>query len=355
MSAPSEGHRATYYDGRVAAARTARVTVEGSALVIRTEGETARWPVEAVRIVGRATDGPVRQLRHGDARLVVHEAAAFAALARACPQLTMSAPERRAHAREVALWIGGSFAAVAVLVFVIIPIVAASIAELVPRSAERRLGEVVRRQLFAQMGDRTCDGAAALSALKGALVRLHPQGADIELIVLDTPIVNAFTLPGGQIVLMRGLVEFTEAPDEVAGVLAHELAHDVHRHALKFFLKAATTSVLIGIVIGDVTGGTVLAAAGSFLAAAAYTREYEREADSSALLWLDRAGYGPSGIVRFFERLKAKEGDLGEGALRYLSTHPPLGERIAAADDAVPSRAPAFSDEEWRAIKALCR
>jgi Zn-dependent protease with chaperone function len=351
MSAPSEGYCATYFDGRVAAARPATVSIEAGTLAIRTGGDVLHWPLREVRLVARAADSTVRQLRYGEARLTIPDDSAFAWIALACPQLASSLPERRALARQAALWIGGSFAAVAFLIGVIIPFFAASVAVLIPSSVERRLGEMIKQQIFTEFGDRLCTNRVAMPALEGVFAQLQPEGGPIVLMILNGPVVNAFSLPGGQIVVMRGLIDFAKTPDEIVGVLAHELAHHVHRHPLKRFLKAATTSALLG----DLTGGTILATAGSFLAATAYSREYEREADATALRWLSAAEYDTGGMGRFFARLEEKEGDETKGPLRYLSTHPPLDERIAAtAGGGARSRVQAFSKTQWDAIKAIC-
>ena len=162
----------------------------------------------------------------------------------------------------------------------------------------------------------------------------------------------SFALPGGWVVLFRGLIEEAEAPEEVAGVLAHEIGHVVHRHGTERIFKALGVQLLVQIVMGGVSDG-LMSSAGQVLLLLSYSREDEAEADAAALDLLAAAGMRNDGLAAFFRRLAEQESDLPE-ALRFLSTHPSL--RARARDLARPQGPadPAMTPEDWQALRAIC-
>jgi hypothetical protein len=147
--------------------------------------------------------------------------------------------------------------------------------------------------------------------------------------------INAFALPGGPMFLHRGMIEAARSEGEIAGVMAHELAHVVLRHGTaqatkgqKFQIGAIAGQVL-GAVIGGRTGavvsqGSQLGLGVTFLK---YSREYEREADLFGAQLMARAGYNPREMARMFETIE-KQG--GGGGPEFLSDHPNPGNRVQA-------------------------
>ena len=85
----------------------------------------------------------------------------------------------------------------------------------------------------------------------------------LEAHVLSSTVPNAFALPGGKVYLLDGLLQKAESPDEIAGVLAHELGHVHHRDGLRRLIQTGGTSFLIGLLFGDVTGGSAVVFAGT--------------------------------------------------------------------------------------------
>lgn len=165
--------------------------------------------------------------------------------------------------------------------------------------------------------------------------------------VLDSPVVNAFALPGGYVYVTRGLLALANDEAEVAAVLAHEIGHVAARHgperqqtALGAQLGAAAATLLGAILLGDEAADLVAQIAGLGAAAwvAGYSREQEREADRLAVRYLVRAGYDPAALARILSALEAWDGlraELGgRGGVRmpeFLSTHPRTPERVATA------------------------
>ena len=163
---------------------------------------------------------------------------------------------------------------------------------------------------------------------------------------------NAFALPGGWVVVFRGLIEQAEAPEEVAGVLAHEIGHVVHRHGTERIFKALGVRLLVQIVTGGVSD-SLMSSAGEVLLLLSYSREDEAEADAAALDLLAAAGMRNDGLAAFFRRLAERDAEL-PAALRFLSTHPSHGAR--ARDLARPQgpAGEAMSTEDWQALRHIC-
>lgn len=149
--------------------------------------------------------------------------------------------------------------------------------------------------------------------------------------VIDDPMVNAVSLPGGPIYVFRGLLDATNRNEsELAGIIGHEIAHVEKRHAAKQY----SNQVVAGTIISVGTGGSVQTAAqiANLFIQLEYSRGDEYEADSAAIAYMHRAGYDPYGLVRFFEKLMAmqKEGR-GNVITNNLRTHPLTSARIERA------------------------
>lgn len=145
---------------------------------------------------------------------------------------------------------------------------------------------------------------------------------------------NAFAMPGGNIVINRGLLDKAEKDIEVLGVVAHELAHVTQRHVLRSMIQGAGLFLLIQTVLGDMTGLiAVLGDQGSFLLSQSFSRDMEREADAIGFSYLEKAKIPPNGLILFFEKIiKESEKLLGKELskmnISFLSTHPDTEERI---------------------------
>jgi beta-barrel assembly-enhancing protease len=288
--------------------------------------------------------GPLR-LGLDAARLVVEDVAFAPALMAAAPHL------RRARHRVL---VAGSVATIILLTTVAalwwrMPVLAAAIAKHVPVAWERQLGEDVEAQPW--LGKRCSDpeGEAALGKLMQRLIQGIDTPYPIVVSVRDSAMVNAIALPGGHVVLLRGLLSEAQSPDEVAGVLAHELTHVRLRHPMRALIANSGLALLFELTIGNGTGASV----GLLLTTLSYSRAMEAEADDGGLALLRRADISSDGLAAFFGRLNKREHGL---PVPYLSSHPPTAERlaIARAQPAGHTR-PALSETEWHALKAICQ
>jgi Zn-dependent protease with chaperone function len=159
------------------------------------------------------------------------------------------------------------------------------------------------------------------------------SGYEFKFHIMQDTNVNAFAIPGGHIVILTGLLEEAESAEEVAGVLAHEIAHVTRRHSLRNVIKSAGLLVTVQALLGDASGLFGLAAEASrYLLEQKFSRDFEREADDTGWAYLVEANIDPRGMRHFFEKLKVmleKSGmSVMENSLALVNTHPTSQERI---------------------------
>ncbi len=161
--------------------------------------------------------------------------------------------------------------------------------------------------------------------------------------LVDTPTINAFVLPGGWVYVTTGLYDTVESDDELAGVLAHEIAHNVNQHAIERMRKAPKGLGLLqlasiaAIILGRSPEAAVLASTAANAITAAVLNgnsvEAEKEADAHGIGYLARTQYNPTGMLTFFEKLASTSGKFYEENLGIYQTHPLTRDRVRAAKD----------------------
>lgn len=359
-----DGH---YLDGRIAARQRATIRLMKTGLELTTEsGRTAFWPYAEIRQAqGFYAGEQVRLERGGEIpeALLVRDPAFLSDLHRVAPEFggRFHNPARRRLRVKLTLLAAAAAVGITAALYVWgIPAFADLVASRVPVAWEERLGEAVLAQLAPP--ERRCLDPArvrAIDDLVAALTRPLPAFPyTVRVVVVDQPAVNAFALPGGYIVVLRGLLERTRSAEELAGVLAHELQHILHRHPTRAVLQHASTGLLVAAVTGDVSGALAYGLEGArTLGLLRYSRRFEEEADREGTRMLVAAGIDPAGMVEFFESLR-KEGREAPALLQYLSTHPSPAERIARLRGLVaqaprpPSRLRV--DAEWGELRRIC-
>jgi Zn-dependent protease with chaperone function len=136
--------------------------------------------------------------------------------------------------------------------------------------------------------------------------------------------INAYALPGGQIVVNTGLIAAVDSPGEMAGVLAHEISHVERHDSLRGMVHLLGTRAVLGVVMGTYSD-TVWGDLASRLVNLSYSRELESEADREALVTMTRAGIVPHGLETFLAKLGARH----HGSADFLSSHPGDEQRLA--------------------------
>lgn len=170
----------------------------------------------------------------------------------------------------------------------------------------------------------------------------NQAAAGFQFFVVSAPSINAFAMPGGYIGIHTGLITASRSESELAGVMAHEIAHVTQHHLARSFERAGqmnlpmTAAVIAAILLGASNpqmGEAALAAtmAGSSQMQLDFTRSNEQEADRVGIQMLASAGFDPLGMPGFFERLQQEYRYTSSGLPEFLSTHPVTLDRIADA------------------------
>lgn len=205
-------------------------------------------------------------------------------------------------------------------------------------SQEREIGKRILPALLGSQSNYAPESQVAIKKIAARLIDANPELQKIEFDFRVSPAedVNAFALPGGIIIMNRGLLASAETPEEVAGVLAHEMAHVERRHTLRSLvgrLGYLGGFVILSLVISP--DAAIVLGQSLQIATLKYSRDDEREADRVGHRFLVNAGVAPEGMISFFEKLGQKErGLLGDHtgvastAAKFFSTHPLSGERV---------------------------
>lgn len=361
---------ARYFDGLSSHPREVVISFGERSLVIIGYDDVVigHWPLASLRALGLRGDPTVQIVPQDDSdeRLVLSDAEMIRAIGMVCPDLYVRPVNRRGVGRAL-VWGAGAVGAVLVMVFVLVPLLADRMAELIPPEREVALGDSVVGQLqsllhWSGQGDAGfCTGPEGQAALTRLVARLNPDTElpyPLRVDVIDHSLINALAVPGGRILLFRGLLEAADTPEEVAGVLAHEIGHVVSRDPTRGVLRAAGTAGILGLFLGDVFGGTVLVAASEAMLNATNQREAETLADETAYRLLARAKLPSRPFARFFEKMHDQYGDDDKSVVRYFASHPGLlgrAERAAAADAIGDGPfEPSITDRDWVALRGIC-
>jgi len=359
--------QAHYLDGQTAIRHPATVRLMRQGLEVTTGGGWTRfWPYAEIRQTQGFYEGEEVRLERGGTIpevLLVSDLGFLLSLHELAPELSarFHNPARRgARLRLTVLAAAGVVALTAAIYLWGIPALATLAAARVPVSWEEQLGKSAVEYLAP--AEKRCEDPRLNAAVNEIAARLTaaapPSPYAFRVYVLDHPVFNAFAAPGGYVVVFRGLLERTSTPEELAGVLAHELQHVLHRHATRAIIQHASTGLLIAALSGDVTGPlTYGLEAARVLGQLSYSRQAEEEADREGMKMLVAASVDPAGMIGFFGVLMKKEGKTPE-ALKYLSTHPTSAERVARltamAAAAKGKPAPLLPGSDWSQIRGLC-
>lgn len=230
-----------------------------------------------------------------------------------------------------------------------------AIVALVPDSWAVKAGDLVLDELYTEYSSNVCHSEEGDKALAKMVDGLHMQGLPyaLRVQVVDHGQVNALTAPGGRVVLLNGLIQKAESADEVAGVLAHEVGHVYYKHPMQGLVNVLGLSIVGSFFGGDAGSIAVV------VLSLSYSRDAERQADDKALQILRDSNVSAQGFLDFFARLKKKEQDTVAAELqKLLSTHPLTEERmkyIADYIDTEKKSVPLLTEEEWQALKDICK
>ncbi len=360
-----------FLDGVTSARRPVLVELSPDGVIVRDAEERdmlARWPYGELDHLA-APEGVLRFGRVGArqlARLEVRDPTLAAAIDEASVPVDRSgASERRGRIKVIA-W---SLAAVVSLVLGAVfgvPALADKIAPLVPLRAERWLGEAVDAQARKMLdkgtagrafecggGSGEAEGRAALAKLIGRLESAAGLPIPLDAKVVRRSEANAIALPGGHIYVFEGLVNRSESPDELAGVIAHEIGHVANRDGTRSILQAAGLSFLFGMLLGDFVGGSAVVIGARAVLQSSYSREVEGAADRYGIDLMRRAGGDPRALGVVLTRIAGAN----HPGMVILSDHPDTKARVAVINTLAVAPSPPQSllePSEWAALKRIC-
>jgi beta-barrel assembly-enhancing protease len=321
-----------YYDGRTAARESVTLTLEGNRLCIRrADGTTRLWPLSLVRQTQGSLSTEQVRIEFGDepAEAVLVNDPRFAAEIRAASPEAKRVVRRQWKTSQVLTWSASALAIAGALYVFGGPAAAAWAANRLPPSWEVEMGKSLAKQV--SRFQQVCADADTVAELRALVTRLAEAGPPspypFHVLVLRDTIANAFAAPGGYIFLNSGLLTATETPEELAGVLAHEMQHVTLRHSTRAILR----EVPVQVAIAGVTGGSGIEATAGTIATLGmlrYRRADEAEADREGMRLLNAAAVDASGMISFMRTLETKHGDVPTFA-RYLSSHPRTVDRVA--------------------------
>ncbi len=297
--------------------------------------------------------------------LYVKDPAVIVAFRRAAPQDWLAELERTAGevrrsraTRRLVLWSGlAAFIALIAASWLGFDSLVKGAVGRVPVEWEEGIGQAGAQEFLA--GQTVIKDGPAVAAVEEMMRRLTEAIPDnpytFRVAVVRSDVVNAFALPGGFVVVFTGLLETAESPEEVAGVLAHEVNHVLHRHGTERILKNFGLVAVLTVFTGNQQGLVGLARRmGAELITLRFGREQEIEADLSGVALLHRARIEPGGLVRFFQRLS--EADARR--IELLSTHPMSAgraERIRQAIGKLGPRQSLVFSFDWSQVQRSLR
>lgn len=203
------------------------------------------------------------------------------------------------------------------------------IASRVSQETELGIGERALAELEKQH-ELTQEGAAARAVADIGARLTKGSRYQYRWYISDDDEVNAYALPGGIVVVNRGMIKEAASAEELAGVLAHEVQHVEHRHTLQQIIASAGWAAVLAVVLGDVSAVTAMVV--HQLGNLRNSRKLEAQADAEGMKALARAGIPLDGMASLFRRLQADEAKKGGEGPALLSSHPATDERIATLD-----------------------
>jgi beta-barrel assembly-enhancing protease len=217
-----------------------------------------------------------------------------------------------------------------IYLFIVAPYIAVKIVGLIPQKQEILLGNKMFESIE-QFSDIDRDMSLRLNEFYAETN--FKSKYPVDIIYVDESLVNAYAVPGGKIVVYRGLIEKMNDWKQLAGLLAHELAHVEKRHSLKSLSRSLSIYLAVAVLTTDLSGASTVLIDNAFkLNELSHSRSFEKEADDTGFDYMNENKIDPQGMVELFEKIEKEESMLvnekSRKILRYVSTHPLTEDRI---------------------------
>lgn len=235
----------------------------------------------------------------------------------------------------------------------------------IPQSTEDQIGQLAIQSLITKPECVEPQGRASLEKMTHKLQQGMQRDIKIKVRVASgNETLNAFATPGGYLVIFSGVLKNADSANEVAGVLAHEMAHIEMNHPMKSLVRHLGVSLTLQLMFGNQGAISKIAQLAGIFQQLHYSRQDELEADLVGQNLLKKARLDPAGLKLFFERLKKaetgqnnNEGSEFSEILSYFSTHPHTQVRInqfKPGQTNANTYEEALNETEWRALKNIC-
>ena len=348
-----------YYDGKTATPHNVTLHATGSFIEILDQNETqiARWKVSDIKVIEKPTPpipGKLGYAKQPHARIMMEDDKAWKYIT----SKIKSENKPMTLPTSVPALVALAVIAVAVLAFSFLglPRLMENAAYLIPDQTAKAIGKNITDSMISSY--RVCNSPKGEAALQKLVNRISENTSrDIKYnvrVVDEASVPNAFAAPGGYIIIYKAVLDSASGPDDVAGVLAHEMSHVDLYHASKSLVRNVGFSAMLAMMLGD---ASVVKVAG-MINQLHFSREDETEADEHAVKLLEQAKIDPNGLANFFESILRIQGDIDvAGLLGYLSTHPETKERIQNIKKIRKKRlnyTPAITPNEWKDLQNIC-
>ena len=209
---------------------------------------------------------------------------------------------------KITLYFVAGFALVAIIVSMLLGYMVRALVAKVPVEWEQELGDTLMQEVRKEktfLTDRKLQ--AKLETAVAPLIKVLPQrGIEFRFYILEDPIPNAFALPGGHVLVNTGLLEFADRPEELAGVIAHEIAHVTEKHGFRKIISSAGPFLIFRMFLGGGSTG-ILGGSSQLLISQSFSQEYELEADAVGWQYLVAARIDPRGLTDMLSKLEAEQ------------------------------------------------
>ncbi len=326
---------AIYYDGKTSQPYDAQVSVLGNFMTISYENGQVAWSIMQIDYSSFTGKGKT-MLKYGE---FPHQYLEFPIDSPLFSILENYLPKRRegfwAFANELAgAGVLGALITIAIFVsiagsvyFLLLPKIAEYAASQIPIEAEVELGKQFYDSFVGGMEiDKERSKELQAFAKKMDFQTEYP----LKFTVVKDKQVNAFALPGGNIVVFDAILAKMKTPEELAALLSHEVTHVKDRHSLKGLARGLAGSMVVSVLIGDMNAiGNLLVSQASNIYELGFTRDMEKEADLEGLEIMYHNNLDPKGMINLMERLHEEEKKYGVDKMpAYLNSHPLTKERI---------------------------
>ena len=258
---------------------------------------------------------------------------------------------------KVLLLLGG-IAAVAVILMLFL----SNLWRLIPEKVDIALGDSLHDMILNQYGLEVSSMPDMQNFLENCAERLSDPDSYFEpsITIIENAETNAFALPGGRIYIFSGLINESQSPEELAGIMAHEMAHVERRHTMKNLSQAVGAVFLISTMVGIVGGleeletAEILLEGASLISILHYSRKMESDADAWALKKIQRERISAFGMRDFFKRIKEENENIDSIIPDWASTHPATDERLRNMEAHLanePKLPPLLDAARWAEIK----